>query len=349
MIRDALNAYAALSGREWDSDRSQTVGASEIGQCARKVAFTKASVDPSADVHQDSEYEDGWGARKRGSIIEDHLFVPAVLTRWGDKALFVGPEQRTFVSGFVSATPDGLLVDIETSSLHHLGIDDCGTCIDLDCKSVDPRTKLEGPKPEHVFQVQVQMGLIQETTNHRPKWALLTYIDASFLDNVREFPIRFDPVVYATAKDRARQIMTAKHPTDLRPEGVIAGGRECDFCPFTGPCGTARAARVPAAAATIDPVLAERITTRAQLVKIKQAGIKAEESEIGHLQQSIRDDLQAAGSKSLPGIVQWASVKGREKWDVDGLTKAATAAGIDVATFKSVGPPSDRLTISLKG
>jgi hypothetical protein len=349
VIREALNSYALGSPRVWDSDRSQTVGASEIGQCARKIAFAKASGDPGAAVVRDVDYEDGWGAARRGSIIEDNLFVPAVLARWGSKALYVGPDQRTFVSGFLSGTPDGLLVDLPSDALKdEFGIADCGGCVDLDCKSVDPRTKLEGPKPEHVFQVQVQMGLIRETTNHKPDYAILTYIDASFLDNVREFAIPFDPAVYVTAKDRARQIMTARHGADLRPEGAIAGGRECDYCPFTGPCGTARAARVPAKAIEIDPVISQRITTRAQLAQIKKAQTKTLKSEIGELEQAIRDDLQAAGSKSLPGVVSWASVKGREGWDHEGVRAAAAAAGVDLAPFKTIGDPSDRLTITLK-
>ena len=40
MIKEILGAYAMSSGRKF-VDREQTVGASEVGQCARKIYFAK--------------------------------------------------------------------------------------------------------------------------------------------------------------------------------------------------------------------------------------------------------------------------------------------------------------------
>lgn len=346
MIKAALDAYVASSGRQWQTDRSQTVGASEIGMCARRVAFSKTLDDPGSRVELDEDFEDSWGAARRGNLIEDHLFVPAIRARFGAAALFTGDEQRTFTSGFLSATPDGLLIEQPSDALAHLGVTDIeGDAIDLDCKSIDPRTRLTGPKPENVFQVQVQIGLIRETTNFRPGYAVISYIDASFLDRVTEFAVRFDPSVYEVAKERARQIMTAAHGKDLRPEGIMAGGADCRWCPFTRQCGTVRAARVPKDVVDLPADVASLVTQQAALAQGKAADVEMLEAEIAQHKEKIRDALEEAGSKGLPGVASWSSIKGRLSWDDKGIRQAAEAAGVDLSSYKKIGDPSDRLTL----
>ena len=43
--------------------------------------------------------------------------MPALRARYGDKLLYAGDKQQTFVSGFLSATPDGLLIDQSRDAL----------------------------------------------------------------------------------------------------------------------------------------------------------------------------------------------------------------------------------------
>ena len=119
----------------------------------------------------------------------------------------------------------------------------------VECKTADPRTRLEQAKPEHVYQAQVQLGLLRELTPHRPNFALISYTDASFWDNVLEFVVAFDPAIFATAKERARNIMLARSAAELSPEGWVAGGSECKYCPFTTACGRARTGKT----AGVDP------------------------------------------------------------------------------------------------
>ena len=70
MIANALKAHAAGNKREWKTDRSQTIGASEIGMCARRVFFDKNEGDPVYGVSRDPDFEERWGARARGSAYE---------------------------------------------------------------------------------------------------------------------------------------------------------------------------------------------------------------------------------------------------------------------------------------
>lgn len=353
MIREALDQFAKASAREWLTDRSQTVGASEVGQCARRVFFAKNEDDHAARVVRDDDYEDRWGAKVRGTVYETFWWEPALRARFGDKLLFAGADQRTLSDGFLSATPDALIVDLPADVLAHLGVPDIGgDCILVECKTADPRTKLDGPKPEHVFQVQVQLGLVRAKTNHKPAYALITYSDTSFWDDVREFPVAFDPAVYAVAQARAARIMTALSVQDIRPEGHIAGGRECDYCPYTTQCGQAKASRVPEAAAELDEESAAAIARLARRAKELKLEAAASEAEAKQLEHDIRDLLTAAGTRkaAFEGVsVSWSPVKGRPSFDMKGIREAAAAAGVDLSAFETTGDPTDRLVITVTG
>lgn len=339
MIREALEQFAAASAKTWQHDRSQTVGASEVGQCARRVFFLKNEDDVVYGARRNEDHEDGWGAKVRGTIYENHWWEPALRAAYGDSLLYAGADQRTFVSGYLSATPDGLLLKEPEPVL-------------LECKTADPRTNLAEAKPEHVYQVQVQMGLVRELTNHRPVKGIISYTDTSFWNEIKEFEVEFDPAVFAQAKARAAAIMTARGPDELKPEGYIAGGRECDLCPFSGACGKLRADRVPDGAADeVDPATVEQVAALAHQIKARKANADAAALETKQLEEELRDVLAGAGTRKVAGkdfSVSWAALKGRPSWDHKALREAAAAAGVDVDSFQTAGDPSDRLTITLK-
>jgi hypothetical protein len=148
MIKEALHAFATTNERAWSHDRSQTVGASEVGQCARKVYWLKNENDPVHGAPRDPGYVETWGARVRGSVYEDQFWYPALKAHFGDALRFAGPNQRTFVSGFLSATPDGLLTSVPGGPAPGGLLATAPEGIVIECKSIDPRTKLDGPNPD---------------------------------------------------------------------------------------------------------------------------------------------------------------------------------------------------------
>lgn len=351
MIAAALHTYALASNRVFAHERGSTVGASEIGACARRIFYAKNEGDRDYGAARDDGHADGWGARTRGSVYENAFWAPAIKAAFGDKALYVGADQRTFVDGFLSGTPDGLLIDQPIDALAHLGVPDIGgDSILLDAKSVDPRARLDKPKPEHVYQVVAGMGLVRALTNHRPAYAVLSYANASFWDDVREFAVPFDEAVYAEAKRRARDIMLATDPGMLKPEGVIAGGRECERCPYSAACGQERAGAVPESAAAVDPAFASAVADLAREAKaLKEAG-EAQIARARDVEHEIRAMLSEAGTKRLDhdGVkVVWSPVRGRPSWDDKAIRAAAAAAGVDIEKFCRVGTPSDRLAITV--
>jgi hypothetical protein len=337
MIREALDAYAVGLQRTFTQDRAQTVGASEVGQCTRKIFWLKSEDDPAHAAPRDEGYVDSWGARQRGQTFEDHFWAPAMRAKFGAALHFAGVEQRTFATGFLSATPDGLVATEND-------------CFLIECKTVDPRTRLDGPKPEHAFQVQVQLGLVRELTEYQPTHAVIGYADSSFWNEVTEYTINFDPKVYAIAKARAAAIMTATSFRELKPEGWIAGGKECGYCPFTTACGRDRTA-VPQHQSDTppDPQFIAEIADLARVAKQLDALTDEVTAQFREVQLELRERLRAKGLRKVAGdgvTVTWSSVKGRPSYNMPAIREAAAKAGVDLGEYETVGDFTDRLVIT---
>lgn len=341
MIREALDAYVEKNKRVFGLDRLETVGASEIGLCARRVAYAKKQ--PGLGV------EGGWGASVRGTIMEDAFWYPALKAKYGDRLKRAGPEQESLALGRLSATPDGVLTGLKRDALAYLGVKDIrSSCIMVECKTIDPRVNLKEAKSENEFQVQVQMGLIRELTEHRPHYALITYTDASFWDELDEFAVKFDPGTYAAAKTRALTIFGVSDPTELKPEGWIAGGKECEYCPYAKPCGHERR-RVPTGKepASIDPQFEAEIMDLCREANAhRKVGDSATE-KFKDMQVQIKARLRDKGIRKVPGVVSWSEVKGRTTIDVPRLQEKLAEVGIDLGDYEKTGDPSDRFQILL--
>ncbi len=342
MIAEALAEYAQATARQF-TGRESSIGASEVGQCSRKLFYVKNADDRAYDISADADYGEPFGAALRGRVFENHFWVPALRARYGDKLLYAGDDQRTLVSGFLSATPDGLLID-----QHYVGGD--GSIV-VECKTIDPRISLDAPKPEHAYQAIVQIGLIRELTKHRPEAAVLSYTNASFFDDILEFTVRFDTDVFANAKRRAAEIATATAADDLKPEGWISGGRECALCPFTRACGVIRHA-VPGApiAEPPDPQFVAEIADLAREAKRRRITAEMGTRAQRDIEHDIRERLRAKGLRRIDGdgvSITWSPVKGRPSYDMKGIREAAANAGIDIAQYETVGEATDRLIIQV--
>jgi CRISPR/Cas system-associated exonuclease Cas4 (RecB family) len=348
IVQPALQAHAEAQIKNFFKTRRHTqahyVGASEIGLCLRRIKFAKLIPGGGGT--------DSWGASQRGKTFEDHFWVPAMRKRYGKNLLYSGKSQKSLVYGQLRATPDGLLVRQPRDALKDLHVDDIGpSCeIVLDCKTIDPRINLSTPKVEHEFQSQIQMALLRLTTKHRPDYAVISYVNASFYDDVVEFAIKYDASVYETAKKRAADIKKAKVAGDLPPEGWIAGGKECEYCPFVITCQAIRG-DVPkiSKASNIDRGLLDTIVKLAREEKSWAAKASEIEAEQHKMQHAIKELLKAHGLNKVEHdgvMVIWSPVKGRISFDMPALRAAAAKLGLNVQNFETVGDPTDRLTIT---
>jgi hypothetical protein len=340
IVADAIAYFVKDNERVFETDRSQTIGASEIGQCMKKVFALKFEHEPGMGVPRDEGYVDTWGARTRGNLIENNLLVPAIKKSFGSRAHLLGGLQRTFVDGFLSCTPDCLIEDEDG-------------CFLVEFKTKDPRAILTEAKPEHTYQAQVQMGMLHAKSNWRPDYTIISYTNASFLNETMEFRVDRDPRIYEAAKARAATVLTADNFDDLPPEGYLAGGRECQYCPFTKACGVSRQ-RIPAedSVAKADPQFVAEISDRAKQLKYVEASITMAETQKRELQYEIKERLREKGLRRVVGdgvSVSWVPVKGRESVDLEALKLEARRAGFDLGPFMRISDGGDRLTVKLKG
>lgn len=334
MIREALEAYAKTLDKIWQHDRTKTVGASEIGQCARKINWLKTGKEA------DEDNSDQYGGMLRGTMMENYFWVPAMRKKFGKNLLMAGSDQKTLVVGKLSATPDGLVINQKLDALKEYGIKDLkGDCFAVECKSIDPRVSLTEEKSEHFHQVQVQMGLIREKTKYKPNYAIISYIDASFWHEVAEFVVEFDEKIYENAKARAAAVLSN---VKQDAEGWIAGGKECEYCTFTRSCGIVRKS-IPEGEAAANPQFAAEIIDLCTEYSNASEEAKMAESRKRGAAEKIKERLRDKGLRKLKGIVSWSPVKGRTTYDHDAMKKD----GIDIEKYATTGEPSDRLTISI--
>jgi len=345
ITREAFQNHATRARKKFASGRNKTVGASEIGQCARKTWYAKHN------MLYDEDYVDGWGAARRGNTFEKGFFVPAMRKHYGDKLLFAGGQQKRLTYKELGATPDGMLVEQPRNLLAGLMVPDIGPsrCIVVDCKTIDPRINLSQPKEEHVFQVQVQMGMFHMLTEFQPEYAVLAYTNASFFDDVVEFAVKMDAKVFENGQKRAKQIMTATSPDQLRPEGWISGGKECEYCPFYKACQKLRGAgegdgKPPS------PQLMAQIRDLAAEEREWHTRVSIAEKEHRKMQDALKTVLKDNHLRRVEesGLsVVWSPVKGRLSYDMPAIRNAAAAKGIDIQRFETVGDPTDRLTVQV--
>lgn len=350
-FQDMFESYRKTKEKTWAHDRSKTVGASEIFGCIRKGWLEKHKADHGFD--RDSDEGDSWGAAFRGDILEEHYVNPALLhaTPEGCKLLMVGENQVTLIDGLNSATPDGLLVGLPRDALAKYGVNDIkSNCIMIEIKSIDPRFNLMEEKAIHHGQCQQQMGIIRAKTKWRPYYAVILYVDASFLDQITVFVVKYEEGKYKAAKKRADIIMNETDPSLLRPEGIIAGG--CQYCKWTKACATISKTSIPTTKdKELDMADQEKLLDMAIELKEIEAQAKELEAEVKERKQDIKDELIRLNQRWFKvegqGIVvdgKWGTQKGRETLD----SKALEESGIDLTPFKKRGEDFETFKIQVK-
>lgn len=345
LIKPALQKHvdaqqARYYSRTRRAQQAKYVGASEIGLCMRRGWYAKNAMHITIDTkHSDTM---NWGATRRGVTFESYFWLPAMRRYYGDNLLYAGNKQITLTYGTLRATPDGLLIN-QPKPL--------GPEIVVECKTIDPRIPLQEAKLEHVFQAQVQLGMFHVCTEHKPQYAMISYVNASFYDDIIEFEVERDPDIFDQALKRAERIMRATNAKYMPAEGWISGGKECQWCPFRAPCDAIRLPNEPVNdAAPINPQILSELTATARKERAIAAKVSDLEAEQRNLQELIKSRLRDLGLNRIEsdGIkLVWSPVKGRPSYDMPKLREAAAALGLDIQQFETVGQATDRLIITL--
>lgn len=330
--------------KTWKHDRGKVMGSSEVFGCLRKSYFSKN------DYPQDEDYSAPGGAARRGDILENQWIAPAV-GNWlpkGAELLFAGEEQETLIDGYLSATPDGLIVGLERNALQKYGVDDIlSDCVITEFKTFDSRANINGPKDIHYGQVQSQFEMFHKATDYRPEYAVIIYVNASFIDDVRPYIIKRDPNAGTVAQDRAKKVFEAKGPEELPAEGKF--NDYCKFCPFTEQCSLVTLGTVPTKKLSH---LSPDSTNKLEALLEKERGLKAkkDEYEKAHkvaaeeVKQFLRDEGTRWANTGTYSV-SYSTQAGRKTLDKDLLM---VELGIeDLEPFMKEGQGFEKLTIKV--
>jgi len=353
-FKEAYDEFVKANQKVWSHDRTKTVGASEAFGCLRKAWFSKHGTE------KDPHYKESWGALERGNLIENHFAEPAV--KWfletyfyDTRLIWGGSDQQTFkaIDAPLTATPDGLIIDADDDALEIYGVPSLGGagCFSFEIKSIDPRVNLREEKSIHRGQTIVQMGTIRETTEYKPNYAVIVYIDASFFDDIEVFVVPYDQHTYDVAKDRALAVYDIKDVSQILPEGKIDGG--CEYCPFKGACNKASGLATPTDGEANSENTPLKIMEEFEvLIREERAASSVKKAtELAHKEASekLKQWFTDVGVRraEIPGVakvsITW--VKGRKTYDVEAMRDA----GLPVEDFTKEGDGHSRLSISEKG
>jgi hypothetical protein len=220
----------------------------------------------------------------------------------------------------------------------------------LEVKSIDPRVDLSEEKAIHHGQTQIQMGLMRQNTAFKPNYAVILYINASFLDDIEVFIVKFDEKKFKIAQDRAELVFKTTDPSKLYREGVIDGS--CQYCPYQGSClDTTQKGMPPKAtkAQETDPELVAALLNN-ELLDRRRAATKAEKkakAELALINEEVKEVLRRYGSNKAKGngwSVSYTMAAGRQTLDKASLE----AAGIDLSDHTKLGNPYEILKVTFK-
>lgn len=288
-IREAQIKHRTVFYREDGArhDRGRTsVGASTLGGCSRRFAFERGGFPPNPGT----EPHNSAGIWDRGDAVEWKVCerLRQAVGMFGLELIMAGNDQRTIVKEPLSATPDGVIAN-PTNKTVHFPLDngdiylEPGTSCIVEFKSVDPRVNIGAPKPQHVLQAQVQIALIwtSEHNRYKPTEGIIIYTDCSDHNRRSIFKVEQpEPGFLAAQMERAQKMLEYEDPTDAPAEGRFTG--DCDYCPFTAPCGEAMLKYRPETSTTISTNAApelDKLVADRFIIKAKVDAMVAEQKE----------------------------------------------------------------------
>lgn len=330
-------------------DRSKTVGASEIGQCARKIAYEK-QLGPE---EYDEEYQPDLGFAERGNVMEDGYLAPLaryIISKAGGELLYSGQEDQISVVAEevrASATPDGLAVNMPEDALASFNIPKCTSELLVELKSIDPRfDTYKLPKPEHQAQVNFATGLMRAATDYQPEAGLLIYADASNYSKVHPFPVRYSKMLFKSQLNRVDIIMD-RDPDTISPEGKLQGGKQCYTCPFAKRC-LGYLPWVPKTERTLTKAQQSQIKVKLEAVADAKDRLEEAKRLLKEAEHAAKEKLNDVGTNfATVGSIKgsWTTRAGAEKYDDKKIRELAKQSGIDIERFKTTNKPSEKLDV----
>ncbi len=289
------------------------------------------------------------GMAERGNLIEKHFVVPTLQRVFGpENCLYMADDQESFVTGRSSATPDGLIINQPLDILTKHGVPSIETPeIVVEIKSFDPRANIHEEKTIHHGQAQMQLGMYHKLTQYRPEWAMVLYVNANDLEDVRPFPLRRNPKVFDAGVKRADRVFSTTDPYDLPAEGAFTD--QCKHCPFQQVCRDAEIKHWPSDTKNQPPEVVDHFRTLvADFVKHREAE-NAAYSAKKEIEDQIKHSLSTVGTRVLDDPtfkISYSKLEGKETIDQLALADFLKLHGKSIEDFHRAGGEFTRLTVT---
>tara|TARA_R110000824_G_scaffold78999_1_gene199148 strand:- start:518 stop:1102 length:585 start_codon:yes stop_codon:yes gene_type:complete len=194
----------------------------------------------------------------------------------------------------------------------------------------------------------MHLTYIKSDTKYAPKVALLVYINASFLNQMKVFKVEVDTGIAQHLETRANSVWDFS-PTNLpMPEGKMEGGKECMYCAWKKQCQGMEVDLIPD---TINSNYVEGVEHRIRDLAIQRkelhAATKSDTVELKKLDQDIMEALREADTRKVSGdwgTVTAFSAKGPSRYSLPLFEDK----GLDPKDFQISGDYSSRLKITIK-
>ena len=194
----------------------------------------------------------------------------------------------------------------------------------------------------------MQLTYICSETKQAPKAAILIYVNASFLNQIKCFVIPLDTNSAQHLEARANSVWDEYSPDNLPiPEGKLEGGKDCQYCAWRKQCQGTEVSLIPASDNNYVVAVEHKVRDLAVQRKKLHAQTKSDGIELKHIDQVIMETLREADTRKVSG--DWGSVTAFSAKSPPRYNGELFAAqGLDPKDFQISGDFSPRLNITLK-
>lgn len=198
----------------------------------------------------------------------------------------------------------------------------------------------------------MQMGLIREQTDYHPEYAVLLYVNASWLSDIRIFVIAYDDAVYRIGRERNEKVFSENDPGLFASEGKLDS--LCDYCQFKKSCQEVTKKRVPNPRKMLtkkevdaqDTGMVDSLTPLVLERNSLKKDSKELEKQLEDLNEAIRQELIAGNTSRAQGDnwkVNYTAQAGRRT-----LSKALMIeGGLDPEKYMQEGGGFEKLTVTV--
>lgn len=260
-------------------NRSEYIGASEIGICQRKVILSKVDPKPFGLASM--------GRMLAGRALENEV-VQIIRIALNGKLRNTGRAQNNFHHPTLPfhAHPDGAIIGGFDG---HLG--DGILEVKTASSSTFKKYCSDGLPLIYLDQVQAQMGLAGLS------WALVVLASRENLAELATFMLTFDPGHYADLEERASSLVDVLTSNNIQKE--LPGEPErgfCHTCPYSQDCPAFQAQQTAGASGEIPDLVRFQLEAQVEELSSLESIVEPAQARVSELREQIKETLQLIGA-----------------------------------------------------